>query len=261
LQTEAAVNAEILYAIEKGTYDSTKDYANAINSWFVDNLDAIIYYEDIAGGYGTNEETIFKYFSFDFTPTGYSDKYYIIMRNMNGLKFNGNYGEKTQGYYVYIEATGNKKIEFATTENVDFSDVPIFAAPPISKLVLTGGSESGTGCNNNGACESSRDENWKNCGDCGRLTIMIIAISSILILGLIIYFALHYWYKNKYEQSLFKSKNSLYNIVNYINNARAKGMADSDIKTNLKKAGWNSEQISYAMKKYKGKSTGMWPSR
>ena len=35
-------------------------------------------------------------------------------------------------------------------------------------------------------------------------------------------------------------------------------MGESEIRRMLKKAGWKSEQITYAIKKFEGKRTGMW---
>jgi len=65
------------------------------------------------------------------------------------------------------------------------------------------------------------------------------------------------WYKKKYENYLFKNKNDLYNMVNYVNNSKKRGLKNKEIADNLKKAKWSSEQVKYVMKKYAGKRTGM----
>ena len=46
-------------------------------------------------------------------------------------------------------------------------------------------------------------------------------------------------------------------MVSYIESANKRGLKDKEIKIKLKKAGWSSEQVSYVMKKYVGKRTGM----
>ena len=46
-------------------------------------------------------------------------------------------------------------------------------------------------------------------------------------------------------------------MVSYIESAKKRGLKDKEIRIKLKKAGWNSEQVSYVMKKYIGKRTGM----
>jgi len=75
--------------------------------------------------------------------------------------------------------------------------------------------------------------------------------------GVIIYLILQEWYKKKYENHLFKNRNNLYNLITYIANSKNKGLGENDIIANLKKAKWNSEQITYVMRKYSGKRTGM----
>ena len=86
---------------------------------------------------------------------------------------------------------------------------------------------------------------------------MDIWIILLLIVALIAYTALAFWYKTRYENFLFKDKRTLYNLLMFITNARLSGMTDSAIIETLKKQNWNSEQISYAVKKSKGERTGM----
>ena len=63
--------------------------------------------------------------------------------------------------------------------------------------------------------------------------------------------------KRKYEEHLFKNRNNLFNLITYIEHARKKGLKGNEISKKLKKSGWNSEQIAYALKKHAGKRTGM----
>jgi phage anti-repressor protein len=79
----------------------------------------------------------------------------------------------------------------------------------------------------------------------------------LLILFIGVYLVLRAWYNKRYENYLFKNKNDLYNIATYITTAKRRGIPDKEIIENLKKSGWNSEQIRYAMRKYAGKKTGM----
>ena len=57
---------------------------------------------------------------------------------------------------------------------------------------------------------------------------------------------------------MFKNKNDLYNIANYIANAKKRGLDNSQIHESLRKSKWSPEQIRYALKKYTGKRTGMY---
>ena len=70
-------------------------------------------------------------------------------------------------------------------------------------------------------------------------------------MGAAVYIFMMYWYKKKYESYLFKNKNDLYNIVNYVKNAKAKGKTNKEVLEALKKSGWSAEQIKYVMKKVK----------
>ena len=49
----------------------------------------------------------------------------------------------------------------------------------------------------------------------------------------------------------------MYNLISFIQNSKKKGIEEDKIIASLKKSGWNSEQISYIIKKYLGKRTGM----
>ena len=79
----------------------------------------------------------------------------------------------------------------------------------------------------------------------------------LLIVFFVVYILLQEWYKKNYESYLFKKKDDLFNIINFIYNSRASGLDDGEIKKKLSKSGWNNEQISYAFKKIDGKRTGM----
>ena len=83
---------------------------------------------------------------------------------------------------------------------------------------------------------------------------MLIAI---LFLAAIIWVILQIWYTRKYENYLFKDRNNLYNLVNYIETEKKKEMGEKDIISKLKKSGWTSEQLRYALRKYAGKETGL----
>jgi PKD repeat protein len=257
LQKEENIDLDVIEKITSESYDSSKEneYFDAINGWFVEKIDVRIIYEEISGEYGEAYEPIFNVFTFKIDSENYNDKYYLILKDLENLKFMSNYGEKTEGDYIYMELDGDREITFSTTENIDFTDIPVFITAPFSKLTLVSGEEKV--CNENKVCEKDRGENWRNCKDCSKSNIILIAIGGLIIAAIIAYFVLYYWYEKRYENHLFKSKNSLYNIVNYINNAKARGITEEDIRKNLRKVGWTPEQITYALKKYQGRKTGM----
>mgnify|MGYP001561540546 CR=1 FL=1 len=220
----------------------------------IDNLDIKITYEEIIGSYEQHDEKILKIFEINIDKIAGED-YYILLNNISGLKFDKNYGEKTEDNYVYIGSTGDEKITFLTTGDIDFIDLPVFMAPPLTKLNVAIPS---VVCNNDGVCDKNAGENWKTCRDCSESWTILWVIAGIFIIGLAGYIALQIWYQRKYENHLFKDRNSLYNVVQYINLAKDRGIEENKIRQNLKKAGWGGEQISYALKKYHGRGTGMW---
>ena len=84
-----------------------------------------------------------------------------------------------------------------------------------------------------------------------------MVILLLFILGIILWVVLHAWYKKKYENYLFKNKNNLYNLFTWIENAKKRGLGEKESRSQLRKAGWTSEQLRYALRKHGGKRTGM----
>jgi len=89
--------------------------------------------------------------------------------------------------------------------------------------------------------------------------MLYIVIGCAILLLIIVYAIIERWYKRRYEDHLFSNKTNLYNLMIYINNMKKQGAGDDEIIERLKQAKWNSEQIRYAMRKYAGKRTGMFP--
>ena len=46
--------------------------------------------------------------------------------------------------------------------------------------------------------------------------LFVILILILLILVLVVYIFLQEWYKRKYESHLFKNKDELYNLINFV---------------------------------------------
>ena len=165
---------------------------------------------------------------------------YFIMPQLDNLKFKENYQEREISNYVYIELSNEAKlIEFSTTEDISFLELPVFISPSISELPIVS------------INISESEEKFS------KQSIIALAIILAFLIGFIVYIIIQVWYKRKYEDYLFKNKNNLYNIVSYVKSAKSKGSTDKEIRAKLKKAGWTSEQIRYVMRKYSGKRTGM----
>jgi len=155
------------------------------------------------------------------------------------MNFKENYLENEESGYTYIELTEPTKIVFSTTEEINLNEFSFFISPKLSQLNL------------------SEVPSFEEESNFSKWILFISLIFLLLIIGIIVYITLQIWYKKKYEDHLFKNRTHLYNLVTYIENSRKKGLKDSEISSKLKKAGWDSEQVAYAMKKHSGKRTGM----
>lgn len=257
---EENIDLEIVKDIEGGNYnnDDKEKYISAVYEWNNNNLETKIEYEEISFQYINSSEPIVKFFTIRINEAkDISYDYYLIIKDINDLTFEKDYSETEESGYYYINGKDGQTISFSTTEDVDFIDIPAFISPSLSKLDI--GSSTAVLCDKNGKCEEERGENWKNCSDCEseRTKIIIYSILGVLLIGLIIYIIMRLWYKSSYEGHLFKNRNNLHNLLTYIHNAKRQGLNDQKMRSSLKKAGWKSEQITFALKKYSGKRTGL----
>jgi hypothetical protein len=158
---------------------------------------------------------------------------------MNNLFFDKDYQEKIESGYAGIRIdTADKIITFSTSEDVSFISLPAFISPSLDSVEMLEIEE-----------EPEPGIRW---------ALFILILFFLVIVGFVIYIILQHWYKTKYETYLFKNRNYLFNLVNYIHAQKEKGVKESEMIKKLKKQGWNSEQITYVMRKYLGKRTGMW---
>jgi PKD repeat protein len=236
------VNLGILETIEGKDYEieDEENYIEGVFMWNKKNLDTNVKFIEFSVKYKDSlEEPLLRFFELNMIKKDSSVRDpYFILENLENLKFEENYLELESSGYIYIILTGkNKKILFSTTEDVDFINLPLFISPEIARLPLI-----------EVVIEDEEPKKWK---------LFIAILFLLLIILMISYIILAEWYKRKYESSLFKNPNSLYNLLIFIKIARGKGEDYKKIRLRLRKAGWNSEQIIYAIKKYSGKRTGM----
>lgn len=241
------IKPNILEKINGGNYKSSQEekYTEAINLWFYENIKASIEYNSFFLNYGSNNENI-RIFELNI-ETNNNEDYYIILKDLQDIKFNEDYSTKTKEGYIYIKTSGENKIIFSTTDNIDSTNLPIFISPSLSNLEIK--EEQGV-CNNNNVCEKEQGESWSNCGDCGSIIMIVLGIFLVVILGIAGY--LIFKIKNKKnKKNPFQGEKELQGIINYIGEAKKKRFEKSRVENNLKKVGWSKEQIDYAFKKYK----------
>src|SRR3989339_236456 len=240
--TSQNINLDILQLIGGGDYSiqGEEAYIKAIQRWGQTNLDVKIIFEGYDVGYESSIDSVLKVFTIEITKKGeIVHTPYLILKKLENLKLKENYLDKEESGYIVIELIDpSYEIVFSTTENVDFTNLPLFISPALERLNLEE------------EVKLAEEKKFK-------LFLFMFILFLLIILGIVAYIILQEWYKKKYEDYLFKNKNHLFNLINYIQNAKQSGMSDQDITLNLKKEGWTMEQITYVLRKYAGKRTGM----
>ena len=239
------IDLDVLQTIGGGSYDSNfeTEYKNAILFWAQENLEPKITFKKISAQYENSEKNLLSYIQLNFDSV--SSETYFIIEDLNNIEFQKNYGEEKEENYIYIDLSQiDNEVVFTTTENLGVDNLPMFVSPSLNEISLGGVDEP--------IIDSEKESSVSKW-----VLFSLIVILLLIIFG-IVYFILKSWYDRKYENYLFKNKNNLYNLVIYINTAKKKGMNNSEIEKNLRKAKWNSEQIRYVMRKYAGKRTGLW---
>lgn len=233
------IDLNVIKEIEQGSYNSANDYKNAVYSWNQENLDASISFDEISGVYDSEVKSLGKFYKLKFNKKqdiGYD--YYFVIENIKNLSFAENYLQNSKGNYYYINIKDKNEIEFFSSEDISFEELPAFISPGLERLSLQ--------------ASNIQEYTYKN-----YLAVMFLIIVLILGIGFVIYIFMQEWYKRKYENYLFRDQTHLYNLIVYINNSEKKQISEGEIAKKLRNAGWTSEQVTYALKKYSGKRTGM----
>ncbi|MEK6913610.1 MAG: PKD domain-containing protein, partial [Nanoarchaeota archaeon] len=237
------IDLATLKEIGGGDYSlgNEEDYKNAVIAWEMANVKTNLTFSEISAVFEGYTIPFLKTFEMDIKNT--NDVSYLVIKNMENLIFLEDYNEQVVGDYVYIQLNDSKEtISFsATDENFDFANLPVFISPSIKELVIIEGEN------------ISPFEEGKMVLTNPGLFFTLVAI--VIISALIIWIMLQIWYVKRYEDYLFKNKNNLYNVVNYIDASKKNGLNEKEIAVKLRKSGWSSEQLQYALKKYNGKKT------
>lgn len=203
-------------------------------NWHVSYIDSKLTFKEISGTYGSSKKPILNVFDMNLEKKN-SGESIIFLENLENIKFKENYFENSKDNYFYTDFNKNKMLmSFFTTEDVDFTNLPLFVTP-----------------------ENLESAEIPEAEGKDYASLMVLIIILLVLLGIVVYIVMQTWYKKKYEKHLFKNKNDLYNLATYIHSAKKRGVSAGKIKENLKKSHWNSEQVRYAVKKYAEKRTGM----
>jgi len=235
------INLNSVVSFAGGSYSSSQEsgYINGIIDWNIKNLDMELDYKEasvlIEGE--ILPETL-KIFSLKASKrTGFSgESPYLILKDLGDIEFAGSYGQQTKEGFIGIPIDASSEtFVFSTMSDVSFDTLPVFASPSLADISPLEGTV--------GAPKKiEKQSKW---------ILFSLIVGLLILIGVVVYVVMMLWYKKKYESYLFKNKNDLYNIVNYVKNSKSKGKSNSEILESLKKAGWTSEQIKYVMKKVK----------
>ncbi len=235
------IDIDSIQAVAGGNYTggNEENYKKAVSAWQLENLGVTFDFNRFSADYDTGIESLVS--TLELKTEEKSDityDYFIFVPALEGIGFDKSMQQKDGFYYTALGDKSVSRISFYTTEGIDFAELPVFISPSISRLSV----ESGPSFSPEGK---------------PKMLIFILIMILLIILGIVAYIILFQWYKKKYEGYLFPNRNDLYNVVHYVNRSKKKGLTNKNIIKNLKKAGWNSEQIKYIMRKYEGKRTGM----
>jgi len=215
---------------------------NNIVSWIDQNYETNIGFEVYSKFTDSKESPIITKFKASIKPKVSQTEttaYFLINYPADAIRFMKAYGEKPVGSGTYITLSGSaEEIEFILPALVEVVSLGAYMSPDLSRLEGAG------------IIELIREKT--------RVGLIIFWLLVLLIITLAAYIVLQEWYKKRYEAYLFKNKDDLYNLVNFIYNSRAAGLKDVEIRKKLADNKWNGEQITYAFKKIDGKRTGMY---
>ena len=220
-----------------------EEYESALLSWHFNNIDATIEHKILSVYFTNSIEDIASEFSINIEPKsslGY-DGYLIIKEDSSNLIFRENYDKEEKfgltGLRIDLDNTQN--IVFSVMGGVDVFDLPMYISPPLTELNI----------DTNTDIPEPKGFGWGK---------FIFGMLILLIIAFALYIFLQEWYKHNYEIHLFKNRNDLYNLMNFIQNARKQGLNDTDLRKKLKSSRWSGEQINYTINKLDGKRVGMW---
>lgn len=238
---EKNINLNLLEEIGGGNFTLEKEekYKEAISSFVSRNLNIVLNFSEFSALYSDYKEPLVKIFQVDIQNKG-TKPVYIVVEDGENIITKGDIFTKTEDYqYARLEGGEKQYLVFSTTEDFGFLDFPMFVSPSLKDITLAEWSEFDT---------TETTKKW---------VIFGVIVGGMIFLTFLVYIVLQMWYKRKYENYLFKDRNNLYNLVNYIKSAKDKGTKNNEIEKNLEKVGWSSEQIRYAMRKFENKNTGM----
>ncbi|MEM4330434.1 MAG: hypothetical protein QW273_00290, partial [Candidatus Pacearchaeota archaeon] len=245
-----------------GVDDSSKISSSIITSFSRKNKD-LEKYKDYVNSYSLKSMLKKDLYLFSLTYENLSEKNLPLIVRIRG---------NTEDAYLIIQDNNlffsslsleniseGKKIRLNKSQQIDmfflsFSEKPLVYLVPLN-LSSVELSFNVTPCNYNKVCEEN--ENYKNCrSDCKPWGITIFLLGITFVFFIISYTFIQERLKKKYEESLFKSRRDLLNLISFFKSTtEEKALSREEAFEKLRKAGWSEKQIEYAYKKSRGERT------
>jgi|GEM_PF-2381268 len=238
------IEPQYIETIAGSSYDDSQKtvYQNAIAAWQQENLDLRISGQVKTLVYATTSEDKVTVVNIRLDPLGSGfGNVYLIFSLPSGVSYSsvkikqGNFDVHDLSDAIgfeFSDLSSSETVSIALPGKHDFSQLMFYASPKLEDLGIEGGIVPG-----------------KEKGAPWGLAIFFIVIIVLVVIG-VMWFIWH-GYSEKLERKLFKNKGDLYNLMNFIANAEAKGAGKEEIAEQLAKAGWTKEQINYAWNKLK----------
>ncbi|MBM3247658.1 PKD domain-containing protein [Candidatus Pacearchaeota archaeon] len=255
------IDRNLMNSLTKSNYSGNLEaIQNAVYSWAVTLFSVSGNSKTYFASYDDSSMTLLTYFNFKFTPLDSINRAYFIISNPGAVLSWANTEDISSGKGFVLdglESGMQKTLEFIIPgDKIGLLDAPIFYFPSSSELILV---DEVVQCNYNSKCDKSSGENSENCkSDCKPWGRIFLWWGILLIVMLILYILAQEWYKRYYEAYLFKNKDDLYNLINFMDNAEKQGLGKEAMYSKLVGKEWDKEQLDFAYHKFKGQRTGMW---
>jgi len=255
------INLDSLKDAGAGDYEreNSEEYKLAIGGWEQENLAMTLHYEYVSAYYDNDINQLMGIFKLKITPDeeikGDEENYLIFGDAVRGNNFDvsdSSYNIKQLDKDVAIKFSdiNEREILFYYTGEKIYNNLNMYMSPRFFVLDII--TDVGP-CDYNGLCEGK--ETWKNCrADCKPWKIAWVLWVFLIFITFIVYLIISQWYRINYESHLFKNRQDINNLLNFVNMAVHQGLTYNTIRQKLKEMGWNNEQITYLLNKYQGKS-------
>jgi len=233
---DSAVVSQALNVMATLDASDIQQIVDTYYGWALSNVDVKLNSKEISTQAGENVGKAFDLFELSIVNTGTATTY-VVIKDIPEISVPSNYvSYKKSGYYIIPLSTSNQKFLFASTLDLTTNQLPVLVAPDPSALKLEDKIDLG------GVQAADTGKSWTTF--IVLIILLIVITAGIVVLGI-------WWYKRRYENYLFKNRNDLYNLVNFVKSTKSSGATNSEIREKLKKAGWTGEQIGYVLGKVK----------